>query len=223
MKTGNVIHTTVGMTIIVLAGIAVVGDASLLLVQSVSATTDVITGTTVGEGGGGGGEAATISGNISTSTDSNVTLGNLFYSARTVEETFNPINETYFVISYVDSVTLMPPNATGVVINATDRGNLTTNILPNGLSISQGQGFLVTEEDGSQEESATSTFVSLGRSNPEGTTGSATGAIFFSTNSTGQLAFLNNIVGIAQLEFSPEGSTLKIWEWKGGTLAPILE
>jgi hypothetical protein len=208
----------VAVIIIVIAGFAVVA-ASILLVQSVSATTDVITGTTVG----GEEEGATTSGNATTSTDSNVTLGNLFYSARTVEETFNPINETYFVISYVDSVTLMPPNATGVVINATDRGNLTTNILPNGLSISQGQGFLVTEEDGSQEESATSTFVSLGRSNPEGTTGSATGAIFFSTNSTGQLAFLNNIVGIAQLEFSPEGSTLKIWEWKGGTLAPILE
>jgi hypothetical protein len=210
----------VAVIIIVIAGFAVVA-ASILLVQSVSATTDVITGTTVG----GEEEGSTTSGNATTSTDSNVTLGNLFYSARTVEETFNPINETYFVISFVDSVTLMPPNATDVVINATDRGNLTVNVLPNGLSINQGQGFLVTEGGGGggQGESATSTFVSFSRTDPEGTTGSATGVIFFSTNSTGQLAFLNNMVGILQLEFSPEGSTLKIWEWKGGTLAPILE
>jgi hypothetical protein len=33
-----------------------------------------------------------------------------------------------------------------------------------------------------------------------------------------QLAFLNNMVGIAQVEFSPEGSTVRIWEWRGGTL-----
>jgi hypothetical protein len=75
----------------------------------------------------------------------------------------------------------------------------------------------MTGDDG-QQESATATFVSLGRSNPEGTTGSSTGVVFFSTNSTGQLAFLDNMVGIAQVEFSPEESTVRIWEWKGGTL-----
>lgn len=32
------------------------------------------------------------------------------------------------------------------------------------------------------------------------------------------LAFLDNMLAIAHVEFSPEGSTLKIWEWKGGTL-----
>jgi hypothetical protein len=26
------------------------------------------------------------------------------------------------------------------------------------------------------------------------------------------------MLAIAHVEFSPEGSTLKIWEWKGGTL-----
>ncbi len=28
------------------------------------------------------------------------------------------------------------------------------------------------------------------------------------------------MVGIAQVEISPEGTTVKIWEWKGGSLAP---
>jgi hypothetical protein len=137
-----------------------------------------------------------------------------------LEETFNLINETHILISYLDNVTLMPPNATGVVINATETGNFTVNIQPNGLSIDQGQGFIMTDEYGVEEEEeddATAIFVSLSRTNPDGT-GSGTGVVFFSTNSTGQLTFLNNIVGIAQVEFSSEGSTVRIWEWKGRTL-----
>jgi len=210
------------MTIIALVGIAVTAGPPSLLAQLAYAT-DVTTTTTGGQGGEE--EGATTSGNTTTTnTDSNVTLGNLFHIGQTIEETFNPINETYFVLTYVDRVMLMPPNATtDVVINATERGNFTVNILPNGLSINQGQGLITTEGDGGQEESATTTFASLGRTDAEGTTGSATGVIFFSTNSTGQLAFLDNMVGIAQLEFTPEEATIKVWEWKGGTLAPILE
>ena len=78
----------------------------------------------------------------------------------------------------------------------------------------------MTEEgdNGAQEEeNATTTFVELSRVGP-GDTGSGTGVVFFNTNSTGQLAFLDNMLAIAHVEFSPEGSTLKIWEWKGGTL-----
>jgi hypothetical protein len=221
MNTVNVIQIIVGMTIIALTGIAVVVGASLLSVQSVSATTgDLVTDATAG----GEEEGAATSGNITTNSDSNVTLGNLFHIGQTIEETFNPINETYFVLTYVDRITLMPPNATtDVAINATERGNFTVNILPNGLSINQGHGLITTEGDGGQEETATTTFASLGRTDAEGTTGSATGVIFYSTNSTGQLAFLDNMVGIAQLEFTPEESTIKVWEWKGGTLAPILQ
>jgi hypothetical protein len=199
----------VAAIIIALGGIAVAAAAvSLLLVQSASAT-DVTT-TTVG------GEGETTSAITAINNNSNVTLGNLFYDAQGIEANENPINDTYIVISYVDNVTLMPPNATGVVINATETGNFTLNIQPNGLSVEQGQGFLMTE-DGAEEENATATFVSLSRTDPEGTV-SGTGVVFFSTNSTGQLAFLNNMIGIAQIEVSQEGSTVKIWEWKGGTL-----
>jgi hypothetical protein len=53
--------------------------------------------------------------------------------------------------------------------------------------------------------------------NPDGS-GAGTGVVFFSTNSTGQLAFLDNMVGISQSEFSPEGGIIRTWEWKGGTL-----
>ncbi len=197
MKTLNAMGVLGAITMIALAGIASLLAASLL-VQSASATDVMNTEGAVG----------------SSNNNSNATLGNLVYVAQGIEETINPVNDTYIVISYVDSVTLMPPNATtGDVINASERGNFTVNILPNGLSIDQGQG-LITTEDGGQQETATVTFASLGRSDPEGTTGSSTGAAFFSTNSTGQLAFLDNMVGIAQVDFSPEGSTVRIWEWK---------
>lgn len=200
MRTINGMEILAIITIIALAGMASLVTASLV-VQSVRATNVMNTDGAVG----------------TSNSNSNATLGNLVYVAQGVEETVNPVNDTYIVISYVDSVMLMPPTntTTGGVINATERGNFTVNILPNGLSVNQGQGLIMTENAG-QEETATATFASLGRSEPEGTTGSSTGAVFFSTNSTGQLAFLNNMVGIAQVEFSPEGSTVRIWEWKGG-------
>src|SRR5919109_1727815 len=210
MRMPNGLEEIVAATTVALTGIALLVAASLL-VQSVNASEVMMTSTTVGE------EEGAISGSTTATNNSNVTLGNLFYIAQGVEETFNPVNDTYFVISYVDSVTLMPPT-TDVVINTTETGNFTVNILPNGLSINQGQGLITTEDGGGQQENATATFVSLGRSDPEGTTGSSTGAVFFSTNSPGQLAFLNNMIGIAQVEFSPEGYTVRILEWNGGTL-----
>jgi len=129
----------------------------------------------------------------------------------------NPINETYIVISYLGNRIIMPPNATGVIYS-TETGNVTINIQPNGLSIDQGQAFIVTEDGAAaEEENATITFVMLSRTNPDGT-GNATAVTFFSTNSTGQLAFLDNMVAIGQTEFSPEGARFREWEWKGGTV-----
>ena len=210
MKALNVMRLTRDVTLITLTGIAV-ATTTALLIQTVSAT-DVMNITknlTM--------EEALVTGNNNT----NVILGNLFYRAKTLEETYNPINETNAVISYVYSVVLMPPNATatGAVINATETGNFTVNNLPNGLSINQVQGLIITEDDDGdgQEETAAATFVSLTRTNPDGIK-SGNSVVYISTNSTGQLAFLNDMIGIAQVELSPEGTTVRIWEWKGGTL-----
>ena len=68
-----------------------------------------------------------------------------------------------------------------------------------------------------EEENATTTFVELSRVGP-GDTGSGTGVIFFNTNSTGQLAFLDNMLAIYQHEMYPGVDTIREWEWKGGTL-----
>ena len=98
--------------------------------------------------------------------------------------------------------------------------NTTVNILPNGLALDKGQSLIVIEgeDDGTAEqENATTTFVDISRMNPDGS-GAGTGVVFFSTNSTGQLAFLDNMVGINDSEFSQGGGTIRVWEWKGGTL-----
>jgi hypothetical protein len=221
MKALNVIGVIMAVTAIALGGIAVVVAAavSLLLVQSVSATTDVLSTTT-----SVGGQQEAVSITTTTTTPNNISdalLGNLFFIGESETISFNQINATYFAISEVGNVTIMPPpNATAATtINATETINITVDIQPNGVGFDQGQILLVTEADddgaaGGEEENATISVVDISRTNRDGT-GNATGVAFFSTNSTGQLAFLDNMIAIYQLEISPEGSTTRMWEWKG--------
>src|SRR5215218_7301452 len=183
-----------------------------------ASTTGNTTTTTTTSVGGEEQEAVSSATTTSTNNVSNALLGRLFSFGEGTEANVNPINETYIVISYLGNRIIMPPNATGV-INSTETGNVTINIQPNGLSINQGQAFIMTEDGAEEEENATITFVLLSRTNPDGT-GSGTGVTFFSTNSTGQLAFLDNMVAISQIEYSPEEGINRFgeWEWKGGTL-----
>ena len=183
-----------------------------------ASTTGNTTTTTTTSVGGEEQEAVSSTTTTSTNNVSNALLGRLFSFGEGTEANVNPINETYIVISYLGNRIIMPPNATGV-INSTETGNVTINIQPNGLSINQGQAFIMTEDGAAEEENATITFVLLSRTNPDGT-GSGTGVTFFSTNSTGQLAFLDNMVAISQIEYSPEEGINRFgeWEWKGGTL-----
>jgi hypothetical protein len=220
MKNLNVIGVIVAVTIIIaLAGIAIAAAAASLLAQSVSAI-GVMTSTTVGEGEQ---EAVSTTTTTTTTNVSNALLGRLFSFGEgdDIETNVNPINETYIVISYSGNRIILPPNATDVVINATETGNVTINIQPNGLSFNQGQAVIMTEDGAAEEEgeNATITFVLLTRTNPDGS-GSGTSVTYFSTNSTGQLAFLDNMVAIGQVEYSPEEGINRFaeWEWKGGTL-----
>jgi hypothetical protein len=208
MRTLNGIGVIAAVTIIALAGIALLVAASVPLPVY---ATDVMTSPT----GGGGEEAPSTT---STNNNSNAVSGSLFFIGEYERTSFNPINETYTEISYLGNVTIMPPNATATTtISATETVNITVDIQPNSLGFVEGQSLLVTERDDGAEENATTTSVDISRTNPDGT-GSGTGVAFFSTNSTGQLAFLDNTVGISQVEISPEGSTVRMWEWKGETL-----
>jgi hypothetical protein len=220
MSTLNVIELILAATIIGLAGIAVAAVASLL-VQTASATIEVMT-KTVGEEEG--------LNTTSTSTNNNnnnsiAVLGSLFLTGEDKLTSFNPINETYTEVSYVGNRTIMPPDATTTsTINATETGNLTLNLQPNGITFVEGQSLLVTEGGGSnnggaeEQENATAVLVDLNGVRPDDPR-SSTGVIFFSTNSTGQLAFLDNMIAIYQVKASPEGTAIDMWEWKGADLS----
>jgi hypothetical protein len=170
----------------------------------------------------GGEQEAVSSMNTTTNNGSNALLGRLFSydEGEDAESNVNPVNETYIVISYSGNRIILPPNAAGI-INATETGNVTINIQPNGLSFNQGHAVIMTEGGAAAEEgeNATISFVLLTRTNPDGS-GSGTSVTYFSTNSTGQLAFLDNVVAIGQVEYSPEEGINRFaeWEWKGGTI-----
>jgi hypothetical protein len=191
--------------------------------NTISASTSSNTITTTTTSVGGGEQEAVSSTTTPNNNVSNAVLGDVFMIVEFETASVNPINETYIEISTVHNVTLMPPNATtGMTINATETANTTVNILPNGLALDKGQSLIVTEGDDdaggtAEQENATTTFVDISRMNPDGS-GSGTGVVFFSTNSTGQLAFLDNMVGINDSEFSQGGGTIRVWEWKGAML-----
>jgi hypothetical protein len=214
MTTLSVIELILAVTIIALAGIAVAAAASLLI-QSASAT-DVMTETVGGE------EEALITTSTSANNDnnnSNAVLGSLFLTGEDKLTSFNPINETYTEVSYVGNRTIIPPDATTATINATETGNLTLNLQPNGITFVEGQSLLVTEggDNGAEQENATAVLVDLNGVRPDDPR-SSTGVAFFSTNSTGQLAFLDNMLAIYQVKASPEGTAIRMWGWKGAEL-----
>ncbi len=157
-----------------------------------------------------------------TNNASNALLGRLFSyldEREGVEPNVNPVNETYIIVSLTGgNRIILPPNATGI-INATEDANVTINIQPNGVSFYQGHAVIMTEGGAAaqEQENATISFVYLTRTNPDGS-GSGTGVAYFSTNSTGQLAFLDNLVAIGQVEYAEGINRFAEWEWKGGTL-----
>jgi hypothetical protein len=206
--------TTTAATIFTLT--IIFASTTTLVSASITGNNTTTTTTSVG-----GEQEAVSSTTTTTSNVSNALLGRLFSydEGEDVESNVNPVNETYIVISYSGNRIILPPNATDI-INATETGNVTINIQPSGLSFNQGHAVIMTE-DGAEEggENATISFVLLSHTNPDGS-GSGTSVTYFSTNSTGQLAFLDDLVAIGQVEYSPaEGiNRFAEWEWKGGTL-----
>jgi hypothetical protein len=185
-----------------LVAIAVAAVASLLI-QSAGAATPVNTTSTI----------TAIYSNDSSST----LLGSLFLTGEDTLTNFNRVNETYSELSYAGNRTIMLPDAAiSATINATEIGNLTFNLKPNGISVVEGQSLLVTEGDNnsSEQENATAILVDLNGVRSDDPR-SSTGVAFFSTNSTGQIAFLDNMVAIYQVKASPKGTAIAYWDWKG--------
>jgi hypothetical protein len=155
---------------------------------------------------------------ININNNSNAVLGSLFLTGEDRLTNFNRINETYTELSYAGNRTIMPPDTTTTAtINATETGNLTFSLKPNGISVVDGQSLLLTNNNGSEQENATALLVDLNGVSPDDPR-SSTGVAFFSTNSIGRLAFLDNIVAIYQVKASPLGTAITMWKWKGADL-----
>jgi hypothetical protein len=116
-----------------------------------------------------------------------------------------PINQTHIQISLAGNGTITLPNSTETIMT-NDTGNALARLTPTG-NIAHGQ-IHITTEDGS--ENATVFFTEIGQ-NERGI-----GVAYFITDSTGKLAFLDNIVAVIQDELQPNGDThITAWEWRG--------
>jgi hypothetical protein len=116
-----------------------------------------------------------------------------------------PINQTHMQILLAGNGTITLPNSTETVMTK-DTGNAIARLMPTG-NIAHGQINIGTE-DGS--ENAIVFFTEIGQ-NEKGV-----GVAYFTTNSTGKLAFLDNMVAVIQDEIQPNGDTLiTAWEWRG--------
>jgi hypothetical protein len=95
-------------------------------------------------------------------------------------------------------------------INATNTGTTVNTIQPNGVFHTKGQGFIMTQDG----EVATYTNQVIGNLTEEGNVLSR-GAGFWSTPSTGKLAFLNDMMSVFRIEVDREGNLSAVeWEWK---------
>ena len=116
-----------------------------------------------------------------------------------------PINSTHMQISLAGNGTITLPNSTETVMTK-DTGNAIARLTPTG-NIVNGQIHLSTED---RSENATVFFTEIGQ-NEKGV-----GVAYFTTNSTGKLAFLDNMVAVIEDEIQPNGNTLiTAWEWRG--------
>jgi hypothetical protein len=171
----NVKELILAVTIIGLAAIALAAVAPIV-VQSASSTADVMTETA------GGGEQGSSTNNTSTNTtlnninSSNAVLGSLFLTGEDRLTSFNRINESYTEISYVGNRTILPTEGvTTEMMNATETGNLTLKLQPNGITIIEGQSILVTKgrvggnnsSGTEQQENATAILIDLNGVRPD--------------------------------------------------------
>ena len=110
-------------------------------------------------------------------------------------------------VSYIGNVTIRGG------INARDIGTSWSITNPDGTRYSEGQGILTTK---TTSEMATYTFQAIGQYGPDGKLRNH-GSVFFNSNtsSSGQLSFLNKMVGVFADEIDADGNSMtRIWELK---------
>jgi hypothetical protein len=217
MKPLNVKISLAGMTSFLLVAASLLGFSSVMPTAAASLSIDDAT-TTAPEDNGG--TTTTLSDNTSlnattsSATTSTVELTEEPFAVghyRTVSE--NITDEIQF--SFEGNTTITLPNATET-ITTRDTGEGTFSFLPGGGGGSPSGQIHMTTEDGS--ESATADFIEFIKFESSST---GIGIAYFSTNSTGMLAPLNNMIAVFLDEVQPnEDSILRFFEWKSDGGAP---
>jgi hypothetical protein len=150
----------------------------------------------------------TITSHASTNATLDTILGTPFFEDRGSKVTGTRVisnNPIQTEDSFVANVTIRG------IGNATDTGTFVTTHKPSGITTSEGQG-IISAADG---EIATYTAKDLGFTTEKGDT-TYRGIQIFNTNTTGKMAFMDNLVGLYVYQNNADGDRItgKIWEWK---------
>jgi hypothetical protein len=149
----------------------------------------------------------------STPSTINVTIGDLIAQGSAVSTGLRVLDVgtgdkgPKLEVSYIGNATIRGG------INATDMGTSWSITNPDGTRYSEGQGILTSTATG---EMATYTFQAIGQYGSDGKLTNH-GSVFFNSNtsSSGQLSFLNKMVGVFADEIDAAGNSItRIWELK---------
>ena len=133
------------------------------------------------------------------------TLGEPFFKETGKITSQKEISSNRMQVSYSANGTLKDD------MNVTNKGDFVSISRGDNLTFAQGQGILATT-DGS--ETASYDIIAVGNVTQEGNP-VIVGAAAYRTNSTEDLAFLNNVLGIFKAELDETGSfTSTEWQWK---------
>ena len=214
MKSLNVMISLAGLTSFLLVAASLLGFSSVMPTAAASLSIDDAT-TTAPEDNGSGDATAT------TTMLDNTSLNTLASTGSTVKLSEQPVavghyrtvsnnmaNETQAQFTFEGNTKITLPNATET-ITTRDTGEGTFSFLPGSGGGSPSGQIRMTTEDGS--ESATANFTEFIKF--DSSTG--IGIAYFSTNSTGMLAPLNNMIAVFLDEIQPnEDSIIRFFEWK---------
>jgi hypothetical protein len=202
MNSDNVGSSLSSTISLLLLAVSVLGFSSLMSTVAASP----IDGITTGDSNT---PATTMSNNTSLNfTTTNIELGEEpFAVGRYSPVSENVINETQELqIFFEGSTTITLPNFTQT-ITTRDTGEGIITLLPGG-GVIRGQ-IQMTTEDGSESATVTLTEYYLDESP------TAINLAFFSTNSTGMLAPLNNMIAVSLDEEQPNGDVVaRFFEWE---------
>jgi hypothetical protein len=141
-----------------------------------------------------------------TENGTNTSLGNPFFV-----EKGKIIGQRVLDVSPLQLEFTVAANATiNQNINATNTGTTVSTIQPNGVFHAKGQGFIMSQDG----EVATYNSQVVGNITRDGRVLSV-GVNFWSTPSTGKLAFMNDMMNIFKFQANPSGNISAMgWEWK---------